>query len=235
MRTSIMNGCIFLVFQLLVVGLLATSSGCARAGGFPAQKGGNGDTEVDRGVTAFNNGQFEVAVERFKSALQKGVRRHPQARVQTMLGNAYNELGRLEESIAAHKEALRLDPQDHKAWNNLGVSYRLQGEFAEAAKCYEKALELNPDYAEGLCSHGVLLFLSDQPDKAIVSLEKAIKIDPSLAVASGNLALAYASVGRFDDADRQLKRAATLGYKNVPAISERIEALKALRPTSESE
>lgn len=188
----------------------------------------SGDVHVDRGVRAYNDKQYEEAVRELTLATQKPLKRHQADEVHTILGNALNELDRLDDARAAHERALELNPKNHKAWVNLGIVHRLSGEFDEAERCYQEAVKLQPDYAELHASLGALYIHRDESDKAISHLEKSIELDEQLAVAHANLSLAYAMVGRFTDAEAQLKRAVVLGYENGPLIRSRIKELKAI-------
>jgi len=61
---------------------------------------------------------------------------------------AYAAKGALSDAVAAHREALRLDPELASAHNNLGIALKDQGLLAEAREAYGRALELEPDNAE---------------------------------------------------------------------------------------
>jgi tetratricopeptide (TPR) repeat protein len=56
-------------------------------------------------------------------------------------------LGRLDESIAAAKEALELDPTFAVAHNNLALAYSEKGAYKEAVEHCDKALEYGFDVA----------------------------------------------------------------------------------------
>ena len=91
---------------------------------------------------------------------------------------------------------------------------------------YQLALKLAPDYAELHASMGALAIYQSDFDTAVTHLEEAVELDDSLPVAHSNLALAYASVGRFDDADAELKKAIIRGYHQPEVIRERIDELR---------
>src|SRR2546422_3261523 len=50
------------------------------------------------------------------------------------MGAALQALGRMEEAIAAYREAVRLQPGYATAWNNLGSAVQLQGDLSEDRK-----------------------------------------------------------------------------------------------------
>lgn len=57
-------------------------------------------------------------------------------------GDDYVKEGKYEEAIKSYKEALEIDPNYIKAWNNLGYVYSKLGRIDEAKKCKEKIDDL---------------------------------------------------------------------------------------------
>lgn len=51
-------------------------------------------------------------------------------------------------AIEQQAEALRLDPRNYKAANEMGFALRKTGEFRKAIGAYNYALEINPDFHE---------------------------------------------------------------------------------------
>jgi spermidine synthase len=84
---------------------------------------------------------FDLAVD----SLEAAVRIEPQSyAVLNNLGNAYFELGKLEEAAQSYKEVIRLMPNLAEARFNLGLVYEKQGRADLAAGEFEKAVALNP-------------------------------------------------------------------------------------------
>jgi tetratricopeptide (TPR) repeat protein len=189
----------------------------------------SGDDDVIAGARLYEQRKYGEAAERLERAVNKPLKNYSKCHVLTVLGNCYNELEDYEKALSYHDAAIDEDPSSHEAHVNKGVVHRLMGDHDKAAECYEKAVALNPNYAEAHASLGALALLRDEPDKAIECLERAAKLDPSVSVAHSNLALAYASVGRFDDAEAALRRATLHGYHKPEAIRERIDNLRRLQ------
>jgi tetratricopeptide (TPR) repeat protein len=186
----------------------------------------NGDTDVETGQRLFEQRNFSEALTSFERALDKPLKVYSKSIVLTAIGNCYNELNQFEISLKFYARAIREDPKNYKAYVNQGIVHRLMGNYDKAAKSYAIALKLKPDYAELHASMGALSVFQENYTEAIKHLEHAIKLDDSLAVAHSNLAIAYASVGRFDAADKQLQKAIARGYHQPQVIRERIEQLR---------
>jgi len=63
---------------------------------------------------------------------------------------AYGTLGKWKEAVAAHQEAVRLNPNYGGAHYNLGVDYLKTGDKKAATEQYEKLRTLNPNNAKAL-------------------------------------------------------------------------------------
>jgi tetratricopeptide (TPR) repeat protein len=70
----------------------------------------------------------------------------PTAGVYLNLGEVRYWQGALDESIAASKRALELDPENAIAYNNLCAAHAAGGKWSEAVGECEKALEIDPEY-----------------------------------------------------------------------------------------
>lgn len=62
-------------------------------------------------------------------------------------GNQLVGAGRREEAAAAYRQAIRADPKNHEAWNNLGCVLGELGRMDEAAAAFEETLRLKPDHS----------------------------------------------------------------------------------------
>lgn len=67
------------------------------------------------------------------------------AQIQNAMG-AYSLLGKHEQSIAARKRYVELEPHEANAWDSLGISYNWAGRYDEALAAYERAIALRPDF-----------------------------------------------------------------------------------------
>jgi cytochrome c-type biogenesis protein CcmH/NrfG len=70
------------------------------------------------------------------------------------------------------------NPQNTKAWIQLGHIYFDTDKYDQAINAYEKALELNPNNADVWTDLGIMYRRSRQPRKALEKFDKAITVDP---------------------------------------------------------
>lgn len=94
-----------------------------------------------RGLRAMRAKRSEEAIAHFRDALRhlpssSGLDLH-----EDCLGNAYLELGRLDEAIGEYRRILAANPNYPLAEYHLGLAYERQGKFAEAKAAFEKFLE----------------------------------------------------------------------------------------------
>jgi adenylate cyclase len=119
-------------------------------------------------------------------------------------------------AVEASRKALALDPSDprtHLGWVNL---YIMQREHDKAIASAERAVALNPGGARSLFSLGVALYHSCRFEEAVTFFEQAIRLDPfPSGIAFRNLGGAYRSLGRYEEAAKQLKRALELSPNDL--------------------
>jgi TolB-like protein/cytochrome c-type biogenesis protein CcmH/NrfG len=110
--------------------------------------------------------------------------------------------GRHDEAIESARKAVSLVPNSADAYVNLAIVFMFSGRPAEALAAVETALRLNPRPSSGVYGYyGAVLFMNRQYEKAIEPLEKARE---SSYFAREYLAMAYAQLGRLDDAKAEI-------------------------------
>lgn len=96
------------------------------------------------GVIAYQTENHKNAVELITKAL---IIKPDYADAHSNLGNALQELGKLDEAIDSFHKAIAIRPNYVEAHFNLGNAFRDLGKLDEAVASYFKALTINPDYA----------------------------------------------------------------------------------------
>ena len=89
------------------------------------------------------------AYEEALAVFEEGIAAHPYVPIYYYkYGNALYYLGRLEESVESYNNALILDVQNWKCYNDRGVSYYFLGKYEEALADCLTAIRLGPDTAD---------------------------------------------------------------------------------------
>jgi len=150
-------------------------------------------------------GRPAAAVAAFRLALDRGPSDRPLTL--TCLGNVLKALGRWEEAVAAHCEALSLRPSDATVWANLGATKSACGDAAAAVECHEQAVALRPDVADLHCNLGNALLATDRADAAVASYRVALSLAPGHRRARIHLGVALREAGDIEGAIATLREA----------------------------
>ena len=124
------------------------------------------------------------------------------------------------------REILRVEPNNGKAYNNLGNALRRQGKLAEALAAHQKALQLNHNDAEAYVGIGNVLNAQGKPEEALASHKKAIQLNPKLAIAYNGLGNALSDQKKLDEAIAAYQKAIELDPKFAYAYNNLGNALK---------
>lgn len=110
-------------------------------------------------------------------------------------------------SNRATERALSIDPDNARALTGLGWNKMYyERDFESAVRLIRRAYELEPGNASVLNTYGVLNGVFGKRDENISLYEDALERDPYAMSILGNLAGAYNSTGRYDDAERMIAR-----------------------------
>lgn len=134
-----------------------------------------------------------------------------------MLGTAAAQFDHLEEAKVALNNAIRLQPDNIEAQNNLGLCFIKSWQFDEAIFAFEKIISLKPNYAAAHGNKGVALFKLGKYQESIASFEAAISIRPNFNFAHANLGRALQKVGLLEKAETSLHVATRLDKSDVNA------------------
>jgi MSHA biogenesis protein MshN len=85
----------------------------------------------------------------------------PQGELEYRKGLAAIEEGRLEDAVAHLRWALRLNPRNCAAWNDLGVVMESLGNPSDARQCYQVTLRIDPNHKDAQSNLASLLLQLD--------------------------------------------------------------------------
>ena len=176
-------------------------------------------------------GRHEEAARFLKAALSPDASaQHPLYRqdLHFHIGAALASAGRKAEAMAEYTEALRLNPEDPRAHNNLALLLEEQGNTAEAISHFEEALRAAPELAIVHSNLGDLLGRLGDYDKAIGHFRQAVDIEGKNADYRYNLARLLALAGRMEEARKQYEAAGGLNPED-PRIWNNLGLLYAAR------
>ncbi len=168
-------------------------------------------------------GDFEAA----ESALERAIELEPRANTYSSLGLMHYYLGREDEAIKSHHQAVALAPNDHLNWSNLGDALWNAGKKIEARQAFETAEELvasaiavNPNDPNNLMDMAWISAMLDEHDDALALISRAHEQsadDPFVYYINGLILLRS---GDTDAAIAALKLAADKGYSRQVMAAE---------------
>ena len=155
---------------------------------------------VDLGYVYRQMGQPDKEIETYRSGLSHMRDEQSQSQLLFTLGSAYEQHGRIDESVATFEELVAKDPDFDQALNYLGYMLADRGERLEYAReLIERAVSISPDNAAYLDSYGWVFYRLGDYKEALVYLIKAVTLD-SDPVIFDHLGDVYHTVGNTEQA-----------------------------------
>ncbi|HEY1663490.1 MAG TPA: tetratricopeptide repeat protein [Verrucomicrobiae bacterium] len=161
------------------------------------------------------------------------------------LGNVDAALGRFDDAMTNYNEAAQLAPDDPRIPFVVGKALLAEGRDLEAISHFRDALKLDPDNFQTLTYMARVLASDEDPQarNGPIALAMAAKandltggIEPAML---DTLAMAYAEIGQFDDAQRAEEYAIKLATApqlkgDLPGMSQRLQLYQAKKPFRQS-
>ncbi len=157
------------------------------------------------------NHQNGKAIKLASGMLEREGRLHEKAHLFQFRAAVYGAGGEWERAIADLTEAIRLEPENAKAYVGRGWAYEGKGDYPKCIDDCTDAIRLDPKLAEAYNYRGIAYADDGQPDKAIVECREAIRLKPKYADAYYNRARAYHCKGEYDAAIADYTEAIRLG------------------------
>ena len=149
---------------------------------------------------------------------------NPSLKAQNNLGNAYKDLGKIDEAIIKYETAIKFKPDYAVAYYSLGNAYELARDHLNAIKNFGEAIKYKPDYVEAYCNWGTVLFKKNLIHDAVDKFTKAINIDEKHAPAHLGLGNCYWQLRELDlalncyDAALKLQPNNSDAYSNIANV-----------------
>ena len=141
-----------------------------------------------------------------------------------VLGLIYDQTNRASEAIIAHKKAVKINPEDAEALNNLGIALQNLGLYSEAKESYQKAIFLNNNFSLAYNNLALVLIKQGKLNDAKINCKKAIKLNPNLALAYNTFGNIMHEIGKLNEAKNYYNKAIELksdyadAYHNIGTV-----------------
>ncbi len=129
------------------------------------------------------------------------------------LGTALARAGRLDDALAAYRQAIGLKPDYSMAHLHLSQILAVKGQLDDAVAACRRATQFKPDYGAAYYDLGTLLRRTGRVDEALVAYRRAIELMPDHAESHCNLGLTLLEQGEFTQALVALERGHELGSR----------------------
>ena len=116
-------------------------------------------------------------------------------------------VGRLDEAVLLHKQALEIDPRQEQTHINLVSLYGRLKQYQRAEEHYRSAVAVNPNRDEAHYNYAVMLTVQRRLPEAVAAYTRAIELNPSNAEARNNLGYLLAEQRQFAQALEHVKKA----------------------------
>jgi len=125
-------------------------------------------------------------------------------------GDAKKNSGRYDEAIEDYDQAIRVEPNYAKAYNNRGLAYYHKHDYDRAIAEFNQAITLDPNYADAYNNRGLAYYAKRDMDKALADYDQAIKLDSTFALAYNGRAYVYLVKGDRERAVADVNQAIRL-------------------------
>lgn len=112
------------------------------------------------------------------------------------LGDFLMKNGKEEYAVSVYEKALKLDPENTHALNNLGFYYKDKNPLL-AEDYFKKAIELDPDYENARNNLALLYNINGNYEGAIEQLKKLVELNPQNIHYNYDLAINLAHSFRY--------------------------------------
>jgi tetratricopeptide (TPR) repeat protein len=143
---------------------------------------------IEEARVLLKNENFERAIE----ILEDLYKNYPELKIERNLIDALYAYGgylndnyvlEYEKSIKYFRRIIDIDPNDYRAYYNLGIAYFNLELYKEALENYRIAISIKPDYKHCYYNVGLIYEAIGSLEKAAEAYEKALMIDPNFIYA----------------------------------------------------
>jgi tetratricopeptide (TPR) repeat protein len=135
-------------------------------------------------------------------------------RAHFMLGEFYLFKSDTGEALREFEQEREINPANAAVYDRLGDVYLRSGKFQEAQESLAKAISLDTSSTGPFIQMGKVLLRRGDPQTSLLYLQHAEKMDPGNYITHTLLGQAYRSLGREDDAKKEIDAASKIHVSN---------------------
>jgi len=145
---------------------------------------------------------------RARDSLRNAESRNPDvAAVRFVSGVINDSFGRYDQALADLHRAIEIEPLNGDIWRQLGIAYKHINQPNSALAAFQKAIELQPDYFKNYRDLGGYYFERYDFEEAVRQYKRMVDAAPDQSDAHFELARPYLNMGRYTDAEHELRLA----------------------------
>jgi len=184
-----------------------------------------------RGVTHFDNKNYNKAVEDFSKAIQFG---DNDCTLYANRGDAYLKINDYVNAMADLNTAIKLDSTDSRSYFLRASVFLEVEEFNNALQDFTTAIKLEPNKAAYYNDRGFTLKKLNKINDAVADFKKAIELNSNVSSAYKHLASIYFEQGNFDLALVQVDIALNNNKTYILAYELRAQIYRSLKNESKA-
>ena len=135
------------------------------------------------------------------------------------------QLKRYDDAILQWQNAIKLKPDYHFGYNNLGNAFLLKNDLNQALLNYEEAIKINPDYHEAIYNKANIFLKLKDFSNALKYYDKVLSLKNDYFPAHQGKAIVYKKIEKFDEAINQWEKVISLNPDNENAYVQKGDIL----------
>jgi eukaryotic-like serine/threonine-protein kinase len=148
---------------------------------------------------------------RARESLKNAEQRNPDVvAVRFASGLINDSFGRYDQALADLLRAIEIEPMNGDVWRQLGTVYQHSDQPNPALAAFQKAVELQPAYFKNYRALGAFYYDRYDFAEAVRQYQKMVDVAPSQPDAHFKLSNPYLNMGRYSDAEHELRLAISL-------------------------
>ncbi|MFC1592321.1 tetratricopeptide repeat protein [Thermodesulfobacteriota bacterium] len=159
-------------------------------------------------------GRHREAISYFETLLGLGLEASFSSEVCYNIAHAYEQQDNKRAALQYYRKALKENPWNIDAYNNIGVIYLSQKAYSKAKEYFLLALDRNPKYVTAYFNLGEVFLASGEPKQAIQHFRTFQKSSPDYSDTYRKIGDAYKQLGMTAESEKHYRIADSLETSN---------------------